>query len=311
MNEHWSEIYDVLYGDKDTFLLSARLFDRPFGVIPHRPFIFEWDFVQRDPAGEPFLCHRTTSKWRLNHPNRPLPDPSLMANCEAALADLRGKWSGRVFHAPSRSLEAQAEEARLIQVRTFRFDPAVGAPHDIELLPGGRIRAPVNLGRHWAVIDCDGTQVLRFYGSIGPTETFNRLDPVSWNGQSAEPGFDIRLTARPAGDSVNADHTRPSRSADRAISALAEPAIFAAGYDEQRASGLSAAISLLNDVFDDVPEQIREHLMRHAASPRWQDFLKELGSRMAAARDHRLDMLRPGDDIGPRTISPDHYARPD
>jgi alpha 1,2-mannosyltransferase len=42
MNEHWDAIYDVLYGDKGTFLVSAQLLKRTFGLIGHRPFIYQW-----------------------------------------------------------------------------------------------------------------------------------------------------------------------------------------------------------------------------------------------------------------------------
>jgi hypothetical protein len=234
-----------------------------------------------------------------------------MSSCEAALADLRSRWSGRVFHPPGRSPEALAEEVRLIAVRTFRFEPATGSPLDIELLPGGRIQARINLGRNWAVVDRDDTQVLQFYGSTGATETFDRFVHGSWSGTSCERGFEIRLTENPSSIAMTSDAARPCRSAEHPIAALAQPALFAAGYDEERASALSATLSLLNDIFDDVPEQIGKHLIKHATSLHWQSFINELASNLTFARDDRVALLRPDKKIGPRSISSIHYSRPD
>ena len=309
MNERWDEIYDALYGDKDTFLLSAQLLKRTFGLIPHRPFVFEWDLVQRDPAGDPFLHHRTASKWLLHYPNRPLAEPSLMSSCEAALAELRSRWSGRVFHAPERSQQARAEEARLIAVRTFRFEPATGGAQDIELLPGGRIGAAMSLERHWAVVDRDGALLLQFYDTT-LTEKFEKLQDSSWRGVSCAPGFEVRLKERHVGAASLSEDDRVSRSAEYLVAALAEPALFAVGYDEERAMALASALSLLNDMFDDVPEQVIRHQFRHAASLQWRSFLNQLVSKLTSARDRRIALVDSERKIGPRALDPAHYERP-
>jgi Mannosyltransferase putative len=310
MNEHWEQVYDVLYGDKDTFLLSARLLKQAFGLLPHRPFVFDWDFVQRDPAGEPFLHHRTTSKWQLHYPNRPLAEPTLMASCEAALAELRSRWSGTVFHAPARSPQARAEEARLIGLRSFRFEPSAGGPHDIELLPGGRVSADMGLARHWAVVDRAGSLSLQFYAEMEPTETFERLADGSWRGVSCAPGFEVRLKARHDGAQSLAADDRLPRSAEHLVAALADPALFAAGYDGERATALAAALSLLNDTFDDVPELLSRHHASHALSTQWRQFLDQLVLKLTSARDQRVALVRREKRIGPRALDPAHYARP-
>ena len=131
-------------------------------LVGPRPFRFGWDIVQRDMAGEPFIHHRTGSKWQLNYDNRPMAEPALMPHCEAALADLRARWSGRVFHAPERSARARAEESRLVAVRRFRYEPAVGGTRDMDLCSGGRVggHGPEH---HWAVIERDGALVLQLY----------------------------------------------------------------------------------------------------------------------------------------------------
>jgi Mannosyltransferase putative len=309
MNEHWDEIYDVLYGDKDTFLLSAQLLNRTFGCIPHRPFLLEWDMVQRDPSGEPFLHHRTRSKWLLNYPNRPMAAPLLMPSCEAALADLRMRWSGTVFHAPERSPQARAEEARLIAVRTFRYEADTGE-RDIELWPGGRMGAGTTFERHWAVVDRAGKLVLQFYVGNVPTATLDKSNDGSWHGVAANPDFEIRLEDRPAGAaSLFEADDRILRSADDLVGAFVQPALFALGYDEERASAVKSALSLLNDMYDDVPEQIIEHATRHRAPMRWQSALDRLAAKLASTRDRRIALVR-REEIAAHGLKPRDYARP-
>lgn len=310
MNERWDEIYDLLYGDKDTFLMSARLLNRTYGTVAHRPFRFGWDLVQRDPAGDPFLHHRTGSKWLLMHPNRPLAEPSLMANCDDALADLRRRWSGRVFHAPERSARARAEEARLIAVRSFRYQPTTGPERDLELLPGGRIGPGDDGGRHWAVIERAGELVLQFYWSNLLTAELVKSGDRSWQGLGIGPGFALRLEDCPAGaPSLLDDNDRVPRSAADVVAALAEAALFSAGYDAERASALRAALALLNDLFDDVPEQVGKCVARHAAGAEWQRVVADMVSTLTSAREERFALVRRGA-MGPRTLDPNHYARP-
>jgi hypothetical protein len=310
MNEHWDQIYDALYGDKDTYLLSAHLLKRPIGIVRHRPFVFDGDFVQRDSAGEPFVHHRTVSKWLLNHSNRPLAVPSLMAGCEAALAELRNCWSGHVFHLPDRSPEARAEEARLIALRNFSFEPPAGGPHEIELLRGGGISGGRGLERHWAVIDRAGKLVLQFYANKEPVESFEKLTDDIWRGVSCEPGFEISLTARGSGAASASDNDRPPHSAEYVVAALAEPTIMAVGFTAERASAFASALSLLNDSFDDVPEQIVRHCLGRGKSSQWQAFFQELIVKLTSAREQRIALIQRDREIGPRALNPVHYARP-
>jgi hypothetical protein len=271
MNEHCDELYDVLYGDKDTFLLSARYLNRPFGMIRERPFRFGCDMVQRDLAGDPFLHHRTGSKWLLNRTNRPLSSPTLMPVCETALEDLRKRWSGLVFHAPQRSSRARAEETRLINVRTFRYKPGPANERDLELLPGGRIGKGASLERNWAVIERDGTLLLKLYAGRREYATLEKVADCSWQGESGAPGSDIRLEegGQDNGSSA-ASFATTGRSAEGLVCALLHPSLFAAGFNAEHAAGLKAALALLNDTHDDVPEQLERQTRRLRLSEQWQ-----------------------------------------
>jgi hypothetical protein len=176
LNEHSDELYRLIHGDKDTFLLASLLLNRQFGLIPQRPLLFEWDMVQRDPAGDLFLHHRCGGKWLLTLPNRPLCAPELMGPCEAALADLRSRWSGSVFHAPERSARARAEEARLIALRRVTLETAGEPARALELLPGHRVGAGRELEQHWAVVDGAGAMCLQFYQDGEPIATLEQRE---------------------------------------------------------------------------------------------------------------------------------------
>jgi hypothetical protein len=309
MNEFSDELYRLIHGDKDTFLLSAMLLNRSFGFIPHRPFQFEWDMVQRDPAGDLFVHHRCGGKWLLTLPNRPLVMPALMPACEAALADLRSRWSGLVFHAPERSARARAEEGRLIALRKVGVESALDPVRILELLPGNLVGGERELEQHWAVIDRDGALYLQFYRDQEPIATLALREGGIWHGLGCEPGCEIVLKET-AGEEARGRgmHDRVSRSAADLVAALAQPVWFAAGYDTARAAAIATALSLLNDVFDDVPEELGKQV---AGVPQpWRQSFDQLVPELAIRRDRRTAML-PTDQKGrPRALDPMHYGRP-
>ena len=94
LNEHWRVSYNYLHGDKDTLLIAALLTGASEPVIEHRPLTVDGDLIQRNPDGDPFLQHRTGSKWKLFGPNQPVIVPALTSHCEEAIAELRQRWTG-------------------------------------------------------------------------------------------------------------------------------------------------------------------------------------------------------------------------
>lgn len=309
MNEYCEDVYDLLHGDKDTFLIAALLLNRGFALVPHRPFQLEWDMVQRDPTGEPFLHHRTGSKWLLNRPNRAMADPSLMPACKEALAELRRRWSGVVFHAPERSQRARAEEHRLIAVRNFRYQVAPDDVRNLELLPGGLIgQGAAFLERNWAVIEDAGGLVLRFYVGQSPFVTLEKLADGSWRGTNGAPGSEILLQERSAGASSHNDSVNLSRSTEDLVGALLCPTLFALGYDIGRASALETTLSFLNELYDDVPEQVIQLSLDRGVPRDWQGHLDRVAVRLTAARKRRMIHLRPAK--MQRAVVLTLYARP-
>jgi len=308
MNEYCEEVYDLLYGDKDTFLISALLRNQPFGLIPHRPFQLEWDLVQRDPGGEPFVHHRTGSKWLLHQPNRALANSSLMPACEAALAQLRQRWSGIVFHPPERSSAAQAEEARLVALRTFRYQTGPDDVRDLELLPGGRIGKGAALERNWAVIEQDGRLVLQLFAGHAPWVRLAKASAGAWRGTDGAPGSEILLHEPDSNLLPSGEHERQVRSADRLLDDLLGPALYAVGFDAKRAVALEAALSLLNEIYDDVPEQVGRRIAEGRIPQPWRRGLDQLARNLTVGRARRMPQSRPSKFA--RVLNPAHYARP-
>ena len=127
LNEEAHVLYKSIYGDKDTFLLGAMMSGGEIAMIPGRPKTdLPWCLYQTDFAGDVLFQHRTGAKWTYKGPQQKLPNFLHHEACENALAELRRKWNGRVFHAPGQTaakdlfdriyrLTRPGEEVRLLQ----------------------------------------------------------------------------------------------------------------------------------------------------------------------------------------------------
>ena len=311
LNEHWQEVYKFLHGDKDTFLLAAILAGSHHNIIEHRPFASDFDLVQRDPQGDAIVHHRTASKWMLFGPNRPVVEAALTSHCEEALAALRQRWSGVIFHAPERSARAQAQEATLIAARRFHYELDSGVARCLELLPSGVIgEGRAENERHWAVIERDGGMVLQFFSRARMVVELLRRPDGSWQGRSiGDPGFEARLIAESEWQSWPHASGQPvCRSAEDQISALLDPVLFASGFDPQVKYELRAALALLNRLFDDVPEQLTAAIAIMRPSPGWRTALEDLSRELGASRDARKARAT-RDLVAPVDINPAHYTR--
>jgi hypothetical protein len=310
LNAHVEQIYDAVHGDKDTFLLSALLLERDLSLMPHRPFDFDNDRVHRDPAGDPFLHHRTSAKWSLTTPNRPLAGAVLMPHAEAALAELRRRWSGVVFHLPERSARARAEEHRLAGIRCFLYEPWSTPPRRLELLPGGRVGEGRDYcEQFWAVAERDGQMVLQLFSVSSVAVELARCADGAWHGRSLiGDGFSARLTPETAAISRRGGEAHTRRSAAEWVSELIDPSLLAAGYDPQQAYAVAAALSLINDRFDDVPEEIEARLDQLAAADEWRRDLHALCARLASLRDRRIALARAA--AYPQDVDPRCYSSP-
>jgi len=309
LNEHVEEIYSAIYGDKDTFLLSTLLLNRNPTLVPHRPFIFDNDLVQRDVDGEPLLQHRTSSKWNLTGVNRPLAVASLGSACEQALAELRERWSGAVFNRPPRTRKAQAEEERLVALRNFHYEPQGSNERGLELLSAGRVgKGAGAFERHWAVVERADELILQFYSTTRLAIELTKGKDGSWDGRGVMPiSFRARLIEEAAHQTWPYAGCRVTKSAAECVSWLIDRSLFATGFDKNRALELQAALSLINDCFDDVPEQIHAQTPAMAMSEPWRLALADMSTALASRRNTRLALATRSD--YPHVIDPNCYDR--
>ncbi|WP_337660506.1 hypothetical protein [Anderseniella sp. Alg231-50] len=139
INERAETFYQLVYGDKDTFLLAWQLTKSSFSLVPHPPFQGQKYLVQRDFSGKPLFQHRTNCKWSLTEANEDLDGFELFAECQVFLDELAQMWNGVVFHAPPQSVEAQLLERELIEQRRFTATHDDLRSFEVELLPGNQI----------------------------------------------------------------------------------------------------------------------------------------------------------------------------
>jgi hypothetical protein len=104
------------------------------------------------------------------------------------------------------------------------------------------------------------------------------------------------------------EQERQLRSADRLVDDLLGPALYAVGFDAKRAVALEAALSLLNEIYDDVPEQVGKRSAEGRIPQPWRRRLDQLARSLTVGRDRRTPRSRPSKFL--RVLNPAHYARP-
>jgi hypothetical protein len=225
LNEAAEVIYEYIYGDKDAFLLAFRLAGDAYALVPHQPFRGDRCLFQRDFAGKVMFQHKTTGKWDYAADERPGENVQLFEESLAALATLRRRWNGRVFHAPDRSLEARAAEAELVATRYFRLDVAADDqrhdPH-LELLSFGEIgegRAPYR--QNWWCETRGGETHLLIRDPDRISYNLTRQDDGTWRGSRFLHNV-ARVTLLSAGGQAREGHTGPGL-ADALLRAIGYP----------------------------------------------------------------------------------------
>jgi hypothetical protein len=163
--------------------------------------------------------------------------------------------------------------------------------------------------RHWAVLEREGGFVLQFFSMARLTIELERCDHGSWQGRSVTPAaFSACMIEDGARRSWPHDGDgRVPRSAASLIAALLDPTFFAAGFVAERLGELRVALSLLNDRFDDVPEQLDARLAATTVPQAWKRALVEISAALATRRDRRMALMEPA--AYPRTLDLRRYDR--
>ena len=194
LNAAADTVYQLIYGDKDTFLIGWLMAQSPFSLVPHQPFVDEYGLMQRDFEGTIFLQHRTNAK--LVYAGEQLwPQQALHREAtEAALVELRSKWNGRIFVPPGRSMAARRLEAQIVETGQLSFEVGSGEKFSLEFLHDGEIGTGRGMDRqNWAVIDdgVSGNLQLTIYAQKVPTYWLAESSSGLWQGER------IRLPSAP------------------------------------------------------------------------------------------------------------------
>ena len=156
LNARSETVYRMLYGDKDTYLLSWLRLGSPYTLIPHRALRMEGWIAQHHPEGHLMFQHRNQSKWILNGVNPVLEGFQQDARCRSYLRELEGRWNGRIFLPPPLSEAGRILEQKMIAIRWFAYELVGDSRWTMELLPGNRIGKGFDLHEaHWWIDEDD------------------------------------------------------------------------------------------------------------------------------------------------------------
>ncbi|MBI3870887.1 MAG: hypothetical protein HY299_20345 [Verrucomicrobia bacterium] len=113
-NEHSDFFYRFLHGDKETFHLAWRKWERPFHFI-HTPIhTVAWTMCQHDPSGERLFQHRNSDKWSLHLTNPRVDDFWFDDECRDAIANLRIVWDGNRSRLPKARARRRPPTLRVV-----------------------------------------------------------------------------------------------------------------------------------------------------------------------------------------------------
>jgi hypothetical protein len=271
LNEAADIFYQLVYGDKDTFLLGWLLTEAPHALVPHQPFTDSRCLTQRDFAGEPMFQHRTLAKWTYADPQIEVPHFVHETACRSFIADLRRVWNGRLYYPPERGLTARDLEDSLVggRMRLIRF----GEPDfELEFLAGHQFgigRGPAL--QNWHVADGDSGSELVLRDAQRETCRLAPLPEGQWSGQYLiAPQTEVLLvplsdkTAAPADDGLIAD--------------LVTASGLATCWTKQAEADLLAALQLMDRANPGIAERVRTFSRRRCAQ---NPGLRETLSRIA------------------------------
>ena len=282
LNERADEFHDLVYGDKDTFLLGWLLAGADHAIVPHRPFVHPRALFQCDVEGQPLFQHRTNSKWSLGEKQVAIDNFIHEADCLAYIADLRRRWGGRVQHGPARSVAARRREADVAGHRVSLS--LLGGPSlDLELLPHGEI----GTGRdfecaNWWIIDRpdapEGADpfTLIVEGGLGRCFALHAVAGDRWVGS--------KLTA-PGGSALLQLAESPEQTGPGMLPAF----LAAAGYPACSDLVLETVLKVLDGVEPGVGGRLR-HLAASVTEP---ERLIRLAARIDDHAARRMDIVRP------------------
>jgi hypothetical protein len=202
MNQRSQSFYDIIHGDKDTFLIAWSMLGQPHHLVRHQPKLIQWTMCQRDPDGAVLFQHRNEVKWILHGDNPAIEGFRWQDECLALLRALAARWDGRIFNPPARSAEARRLEREAARIRHYRFTRVSSDERPIELLGDHRIGEGAGEGQfNWHVADGEDGPEMILEGE-GRRSCALRLSPAdgTWRGRLAHDGrMPVEVAPAPRG----------------------------------------------------------------------------------------------------------------
>lgn len=180
INEHSDRYYQVVYGDKDTFLLAWHRAGKSYALAPtcHASAVA---ILQHDMEGRLTFQHRCVgaNKFRFRGQNKRTGFFHHQDVCFAALDDLRSRWRGRIWDFDAR--DGGSEIPGLYEYHRI----GIGS-RPLELLPEGRIGlGGAAMEERWSLRTIDGTPRLIIHGANKVTMFLTKHDG-DWLGKWEE-----------------------------------------------------------------------------------------------------------------------------
>ena len=195
LNRHSRLVYQHIYGDKDTFLVAWLALGAPFHLVPQAAKRLVGSFCQHDAEGRRLFQHRSGRKWILHGENPEIQGFREEQRCLSYLAELRSRWTGRVFWPPACDDEMTGIARSLIAQRSFRLEAVSLRTELVELLPGNLM---LRRGRaaSWWLSRQEGRVMLSVGEDSVICRTFERHAPQYWRSPAARADEqDLILTA--------------------------------------------------------------------------------------------------------------------
>jgi hypothetical protein len=195
LNRNARLVYRHIYGDKDSFLMAWLALEAPFHLIGHPARRLHGTICQHHPDGRLMFQHRNQRKWILHGENPTTGGFLEEERCLGYLADLRSRWSGRVFRPPAADSEMMMLAEGLMAQRAFRLETVSVRSELIELLAGNLAR---RRGRpvQWWLSREDGEITLSIGEDMVIRRMFRRHSPDYWRSPASHRGEqDLVLTA--------------------------------------------------------------------------------------------------------------------
>lgn len=213
LNRNSRLVYEHIYGDKDTFLMAWLALGQPFHLVPHHARRLYGCICQHHPDGRRMFQHRNSQKWRL-HGFNPLMEGFLEEEtCLGFLAELRARWTGRIFTPPPADEEMRRIEQDMIAARTFRLETVSIGSETVELYPHNLMRRQAGKTASWWLSRENGDIALRMGDDHVLNQRLLRHDIHYWRRQAAgaddqdvilmhEPGLSVQQPAGHNTDSI-------------------------------------------------------------------------------------------------------------